>query len=325
MDKEQLLQTIKEFANRGEINLSDITPIFPAAASPQEGDSANRNLAVSRVLYAIGGLVVLTGLIVLLVRMWNSFSAFEQISVTLGSSIALYIAAVLLYNYRNIKPVSLVLFTISAVMMPIGIFIVLHHYSTGSNIWLAQIMIAGLPAAVFFLTSLFFRHPIFHFIPILFSTWTLYALMGLILENSRVGYQIAEKIWAYFTLAISIGYILLGYFFHSKEDRRPLASPLYFFGAVGLLGSTFNLSIQQEFWVFLYFFVIFLSIYLSTVLRSRSFLILGAIGLIAHIGRITAEYFGDSLNWPLMLIFSGFIVIGVGYGTVWLNNRFLKK
>ena len=69
--------------------------------------------------------------------------------------------------------------------------------------------------------------------------------------------------------------------------------------------------------------LIFGAFYGSVYLRSGSMLILASLFLIAHTIKLTAEYFVNSVGWPVALICFGFVIIGVGYGTLYLNKTFI--
>lgn len=326
MTKAELLNEIKRMAASQELAEADLVQAYRTGAGIPASPSAKLNrlqLDAAKILYGLGGLIVIAGLIFLIVQMWDSFGAAAQIAVTLGSAIALYAAAVLLHQQNTSRLISTVFFLVSAIIMPISIFVTLHHLSPGGNIWLGQLIIAGLPAIVYGLTYALFRHPLLLFISILLSTWTLYALLGYLLDQAGVS-RTAEEIWAYWTMLTGASYLLLGYAF-SQTDKKPLTSALYFLGSGAALGSGFTLSNMQEAWLFIYFILILAAIYLSTLLRTRSLLFFGALYLILHLTHISFEYFADSLGWPLALIISGFMIIGIGYGTVTLNKRFISS
>jgi hypothetical protein len=66
-------------------------------------------------------------------------------------------------------------------------------------------------------------------------------------------------------------------------------------------------------------------ILLSIWLKSKSFLVFGALFLMIYILKITSEYFTNSLGWPLALVLAGLLLIGIGALSVWLNKRYLGK
>lgn len=327
MTKQETLHGIQALAAHGEITEAELLQALRAGAklpASSNGGLIEQHFTITKVLYAIGGIIVLAGLIFLLMETWNSFSAAAQIFISLGSAIALYVAAVLLQSYERFRPIASLFFVIAGVVMPIGIFITLHHLSPGGNEWLGQIIMATIPAAVYFISFILFRQPILILIALLFATWALYALVGLMLDETQIGNELAGELWSYLTAIIGVAYGLLGYSF-IKTDKENLTGPLYCLGSAATLGAGFALTFFQDVWVVLYFIVILAAIYLSTVLRSRSMLLFGAIALVAQLAHISFEYFADSLGWPLALILAGFMLIGVGYGTFYLNKKYLGK
>lgn len=328
MTKQELLQALSDMIARGELSVSEVLQVAqPSAASaPAPTSTIEHHFTITKVLYAIGGIIVMAGLIFLLMEMWDAFSAAVQIFISLGSAIALYCAAVLLHQYERFRPIAALFFVIAGVVMPIGIFITLYHLSPGGNEWVGQLIMAGIPTIVYFLTFALFRQPILFFIALLFATWTLYAVVGLMLDETELGYELASEIWSYLTMIVGLAYGLIGFSFaESNSEQKNLTGPLYLLGSAGTLGAGFALTFLQDVWVVLYFIVILAAIYLSTVLRSRSILLFVAVALVAHLTHISFEYFANSLGWPLALILAGFMLIGVGYGTFYLNKKYLGK
>ena len=65
-------------------------------------------------------------------------------------------------------------------------------------------------------------------------------------------------------------------------------------------------------------------LFLSVALKSRAMLVIGSLYLMGYILKITAEYFSDSLGWPISLVIAGFALIAVGYGTFRINQKYIK-
>ena len=75
----------------------------------------------------------------------------------------------------------------------------------------------------------------------------------------------------------------------------------------------------------LYPFLAFGGMVLSvSVLRSRLALTISTFAVISYIIYFTAEYFADSIGWPVALILLGFTIIGIGYFSINLNRKYLK-
>ena len=70
--------------------------------------------------------------------------------------------------------------------------------------------------------------------------------------------------------------------------------------------------------------MVFGGVFLSVYMKSRSVLIASTLFLVAHVVYITSEYFADSLGWPISLVLLGFVFIGLGYGSVTINKKYIK-
>ena len=132
---------------------------------------------------------------------------------------------------------------------------------------------------------------------------------------------------AYRFVGIGASFMVLGYAFRVLFTK--VITPwLYAFGALAVLGGTFALQgfkpDQSAFWEIIYPGLVFGAMFIAIFLRSRAVLIFGAAFLVGDIFKLTSEYFQDSLGWPLMLVLAGFLLIGVGYLTFYLNNKYLK-
>ena len=96
---------------------------------------------------------------------------------------------------------------------------------------------------------------------------------------------------------------------------------IYGFGTLAILGAGIFIGGVFDLILIALIFAVF---YGSVYLKSRSMLIFGAIFLMAHIIKLTSKYFVGSVGWPVALIIVGFLVIGVGYMTFYLNKRFMS-
>ena len=324
MTSEEILSELQKKIASGEVTVSEIKQVLAASNNDEPSASfSGVRLDVTKILYGGGGRVVLVGLAFLIYQMWDSFGPWAQVVVSLGGSLALYVMAVLLQFDRQVTTLSAVLFVISALLMPFGIFITLHHFAPGDNLWLGQLLMSGLPAAVFFSTHRFFRHNAIYFVSLLLATWAFFSLIGLLLDATTVASAVLAEIWAYVTLFTGFSYVFISRSFRGSAQAS-LMGILYLLGGSTGLGAGIALTALQDVWLVLYFLLVLGSMYAGIFLPSRTLLLLGAVGLIVHLTRISLEYFADSLGWPFALIISGFIIIGVGYGTLVLNNRYIK-
>jgi len=130
--------------------------------------------------------------------------------------------------------------------------------------------------------------------------------------------------YEYRVLLVGLTYILLGYSL-ARHKLKPLTGWLYSFGVLGFLGAALALGgwtpNQNMFWEISFPAFSLGAMFVSIYLKSRSFLIFGAIFLMAYLLKITAEYFTDTLGWPLALVLAGLALIGIGFGTFYMKKQ----
>jgi hypothetical protein len=313
MDKQTTLQSLKQFVTTGEITRHDVDEVFREVHEAKGIKSIN----FSQVLYYIGAGIVLIGIFVLVAQHWAEFNFFTRLLVTLGSGIAAYAVAAMFTQHQTAKQVAPAFFLISAILIPMGLGVLFDN--AGFNIGEAavQFTIALILTALFGLSYYVFKKNVVLLFMIGFATWAFFAFVNMLIGDVPIARTL--NLYTYITMAIGLSYIAIGYSFN-KTVRKELTGVMYFFGVFGFLAAAFSLG---GFWEIIYAGLALGAILLSTQLRSRSFLIFGAIFLMAYLVKITAKYFSDSFGWPLALVLAGLMLIGVGYFTFYLNKKYL--
>jgi uncharacterized membrane protein YidH (DUF202 family) len=102
---------------------------------------------------------------------------------------------------------------------------------------------------------------------------------------------------------------------------RKIGSIYLFLAYAGVLFSALFLS---GFWDVLYALLAVGAISLSVKMRTSIGLVVSAIGVGIYVIKISSKYFADSLGWPLALIIIGFVIIGLGYFTYYLNKKYIS-
>ena len=287
------------------------------------GGAREEGLSVTQILYYIGGAIVVVGIAVFVGQKWNELSSFFRIFMTLGSGIACFVAAALLSVDLRLGRLPDAFHLMAALLFPTGIFVTLNELGFRGGDWGPGLIFLSL-AAAYALASVVYRRNLLFLFTIIFGT-----IATLLLTDAMVaGEPIFDggRYAAYRILGIGLSYCVFAYAWRDTP-RRELSGVLYGFGSLGVLASALALGGWKPdaylAWEITYPGLAFGAMFLSLWLRSRSMLVFGAIAVMAYIGKITAEYFADSLNWPLMLILAGFVLIGMGYLTYHLNRKYL--
>lgn len=310
MNKQETLAFIQRQIESGVITREE------AAGMPSMGVDTveNKSHNLINTFYGIGGVIVVIGVIILVVQNWQDIGFVGQMLVTLGLSLVTFISA-LIFNRPQHDKLSQVFFTISAALAPIGVVVFCNEMGIEIERWGTQTIVALILFTIYLAAYYASKKNILVFISTVFATWAYYAILLNVLEGSS-GIMASDSAlilkWA--TIILGACYIVLGNRF------TPLRDFFYNVGALGILSAGIMIG---GFFDVIYIAFIFAAFYGSVYLKSRGMLTLGAMFLIAHIIKITSEHFAGSVGWPLALVFIGFVVIGIGCGTLWINRKYI--
>lgn len=87
-------------------------------------------------------------------------------------------------------------------------------------------------------------------------------------------------------------------------NYKPAIGFWYFMATVSFLWGAYDWLYNTRFEV-LFLGLCVLTIYLSTITKSKAILFTSTIGLLAYIGRYTMLHFVSSIGWPVSLILIG--------------------
>ena len=296
----------------------DDSPVI--AAAPAEAHASSRGLI--NAFYAIGAIIAVVGVSILVGQHWNDICFAGRILVSLGIALISYLAAIIL-NKPEQKTVSQVLFTVSAALGPLGAYVLLDQAGVtfDSSVQLMTAVILGL----IFGTALWIsRRPVLTIITIAYGTWAYFALID---RAFSPHYWWDNDLYKWAVIILGIAYLLIAYGLRianasAEKEKAAVKSMLYGAGTLAVLGA--SITIGGIFDIVM-IALIFAAFYGSVYLRSRAMLLLAGFFLMAHLVKLTSKYFVDSIGWPVALILVGFLIIGVGYGTFYVNKTYLKK
>lgn len=326
MNKDQFLQLVKNISAQKLVSREELIAAYDSATAIPKPTGLNKHVGISEILYYLGGTIVFIGVSILIWQNWNTLNSLTKILTTLGIGFTSYLIGVVFSRDEKLDAVGQAFFLISALVIPIGLYVVfdLGQLNVVDNA--TQSVISGILFATYIASYFIFRRTIFIIFSIIYGTWLFFSLTNLVMGSSP---EVIEfKLNEYRSLLVGLSYILLGYYF-SATDKAPLTGVLYVFGLLGFLGAGIVLGgwtpNQNVIWELIYPGIVFGVIFLSVYLKSREFLALGTIFLMIYLLKITAEYFSKGLGWPLALMISGFLLIGVGYLGFYLNKKYFKS
>ncbi|MEK7644826.1 MAG: DUF2157 domain-containing protein [Patescibacteria group bacterium] len=334
MDKQSLLDLISRQIAAGTVSASEIQAVLQAQtgnATDLSASSGHRITATS-ILYGIGALVLIAGIGSFVFRFWDDLNGAVRIAITLGLAAAAYIAGALLRGDADHGKISRILFFVSGILAPIGMFVSLDTAGIDYATFGWSTTICLLLTAIYGASLFIFRGVEFAFFTLVFATCTIYAAVGYFLDISGSA-NLFEDTYEYVTIALGTAYLLIQSTLSGRRgtetvearDERAFDRFLTFFGAAGILGALIALSgwsPEQSFlWEFVSVLAVLGGLYLASRSGNRTLLKTSALFVFILIIRFTSEYFVDSLGWPIALIFAGIALLAAGYGLVALGKR----
>jgi uncharacterized membrane protein len=341
MDKPQIIAFIEGQLATGKITREDLVGLVGVATQGTQSMSSGTTPSMSvtpvampaataetsnkliQVLYIIGAVIVIIGAIILVAQNWNEIGFMGRILVTLGISLAAYIAGIVQRSSEH-KVLSQIWFLISALLAPLGSYVLLSEASVDFTST-TQIITSAILAVIYGTALLVTKRNILVLITVAFATWTYYALL---IKVFGVNYYDMDFIkWA--TMLLGVSYLLIAFGYSARgedteesRDKAPISNTMYGLGTLAVLGG--GISIGGYFDMVL-ILMIFGSFYASVYLKSRMMLFVASVFLVGHIIKLTSKYFVNSIGWPVALIAVGLLVIGVGYVTFYLNKKFISS
>lgn len=322
MDKQQIISLIESQIKLGNVSKSDILSLFRDKDGELYKDAPSKN--ITHTFYGIGAIIAIVGVVILVGQNWQEIGFLGRILSTMGVCLVTYISA-LLFGKPEQNLISSSMFVISTALLPLSSYVLLEEAGIKFD-WKSQLVTALVALLLFLVAWKISKKNILALISLGFSSWAYYALIMKVVEYSSNNSDILK--WA--TMLIGISYIILAYSYKKiwpanddldEIEKDRIQGIVYGLGTLGVLGA--GISIGGVFDL-IFIAMIFGAFYGSVYLRSRMMLILGALFLMGHIVKLTSKYFVNSIGWPVALIIVGFLIIGIGYMTFYLNRRFIS-
>lgn len=323
--KEEVLDYIRILSEQKVLTKEELDAAFDSGSGVKTDIVFTKKLGIAEILYYIGGAVVFLGIAILLAQNWSVLGFGTKVLATLGSGIAAYFVGVLFGREERTETAGSAFYLISAMVMPIGLWIVFDYAGFDASSYASQTFISGILLAIYLLSYVIFRKNIFTLFSIIFGTWIFFSLTSLMVDGGS--YFDSWKFYEYRVLVASIAYMLIGYAF-SRNERAPLQGFLFGFGIFGFLSASLALGgwepNQNIFWELIYPGLVFGALFLSVKIKSKAFLTWGTVFLMAYILKITSEYFSSGLGWPFALVIAGLAMIGAGYMSFSIKKNYLS-
>lgn len=322
MNKQDLITELKNKISSGDISRSELENLV------QHMDNSQKN-KLPTIAYYLGAAIVFIGIFVLVIQNWQFFNFLSRFLITAGSAAVAYITGAYLTKHGK-DNASQVPFLISGLVAPLALYVIFNKIGiVGSDYNLFATLTSGILLAMFLYSTFLFKKPILTFFSISYATWLFFsftsflATPAIVFQNSLIN---KPEFLEYRALTTGLAYIILGVYF--SKQQNPLENIYHTLGALIFLTSAVFLGgyrpYQNTFWEITFPALACGSIFISTLLKRNSYLVLGSLFLMIYIFKITSEYFSQNLGWPLSLILTGFAFISLGYYSLYIKKKYIN-
>lgn len=317
-DKVALLASLRQAVTAGLISTDEVMAALGASPSPvpvvePAQQSISRISAVQLIQY-IGGFIVLLGIGTFTATFWEDIGSVERVLIAFGGALVTYILGLTLMARDTVSHSGVAFQVIAGCLFPFG-FAVVFQESFGLNLT-AELLatISGVLLVGYALTYLRVRHMIFTLFMLAHSITFLYAGVYSLLPNPSIEFM------AHLTLLVGAAGIYVGSTFRGTLNE-PLESIMHFLGSAAMLISPVAVFGSIPVWELLYPFLIAFVLYLALRMKNKRMLIVGVLGIMGYVMYLTGQYFADIVGWPVALIFTGILLIVIGYLTVRYKDK----
>jgi hypothetical protein len=289
-----------------------IDEISTALKGGKEFKAQTSGSILSRLFGYVGGIFIFVGLAIYVGMKWNDLNSIGRILLTLGSGFCAFILALVFTTDQRFEKAATPIFLVAALLQPTGIIVMINEYSHGGDpaygLLFMNFVMAVQQGCAFWAKD----RAVLALTTIVFGLGFFTVAFDLLHLNHNL-------------IGVTIGASLTCIAWSLDTSRHKSIAPLcYFFGSIIFLTAAFDWLRHTPIEI-LFLGLACGTIFLSTVARSRTLLLVGTLALVGYIGDFIAEHFAHNLNAPLAVMLAGFLLIGLGLIAVKINNKYIKQ
>lgn len=322
MNKEQLLRELNQKIKSGEVSRDEVLRSLSKVDADKQAGHKMREVS-TKLLYVIGAAIIIIGVIILIAQVWDDINSFERTVLTFGLGLLMVGGGAALIqdeSHEHNEQLGTAFHSIGGVLLPIGAAVLISEYELAVNSLWPAVLIYFLIFGMYLWMSQIQKYAVVTFFAIASGTTVAYLLLGALVQSYNA-YNYGD-LYAYLTMVIGANYISIARILRGKN--KSISGFLDVAGSIALLGAAFSQVIDSSAWEMFYFLILFGALFMSVYIKSRMVLAVSTIFLIIYISYITSQYFADSLGWPVLLVFLGFMFIGLGYASVSISKKYIE-
>ena len=324
MQKEELLNSITEAARSKIATLREVEDAFALGLTTDTDLLAHKRISVSDAMYLVGGLVIVMGISVLVGQHWAELHPVVRILSTLGAASVAFVSGLLLSRKPEFTIWSAAFYLISAILMPLGVYVLFDSLQIGNLSLGTEVWISGIAFLFHGVVLAKLKKGIHLLFTLVYGIWFYYMALVYLFGQQ----QFNSDQFSYITIVLGVSLGFLGVAIARSQFHR-IAGLLYGTSTALVLGSSLALQgyvpTASLFWEGIFPIIAFGFIFLSSSLKSRFMLVVASVMLMGYIMKLTSEYFAGDLGWPLALVIAGLLLMAVGYLAFVMNKRYLGR
>jgi uncharacterized membrane protein len=301
----EALGEIADIAIRHQLSADDISRALQDAQTSRPVQRSSGILA--RVLAYLGGIFVLAGVALFTGMQWDQLNSAARVLVTLGTGFAVYLFALATMTDPRYARATTPMLLIAALLQPTGIVVMLDEYARGGQPEHGLLFMCGVMFVQQFLTFLAKHRTVLLFFAIFFGA----AGFGTLCDILEIDFEFTA-------FALGIGLTCVAYAL-DRTVHKAITPFWYFSGAGFFLYGAFDLLNDTALEI-AYFGIAAGVMYLATVARSRTLLLLSVLALTSF----TGYFFRESLASAFGLILMGVLLIGLSALAMQLNRKYIQ-
>lgn len=296
------------------------------SSQSNKADSWTSLMSIKKILYVLGGLVLMIGIVFYIAEIWMYLGSFGQIMVTFGVGIFLLFLGYI-YNNYGAHILSNVFNILGSMLFLFGGLVVLTiiDSETSINVTETWLFISLLLSAVFFTVLAFVQKSLpLVFFAISCAVASVYVFLLVIYVNFIISRLVQTELVQWTN--IILGMLLLYFMAPLKRTFAGKISPLLGFAGLNLvLLTVWWRMFDSGLWELVFLFACVGVIALNVFMRNTILMFIGVIYLFAYIVYITNKYFAYSIGWPIAMMFLGVVLLSLGYVTFKVYDSYLKQ
>lgn len=325
VDPNKVLSDLSNLVKNGRVSREQVLNVLgekPIQSPPPKQAPVGR-INLQRIMYYIGGFIVLLGIVIFIAQFWDSMTQVGRTAIALSSALSAYALGYYFFANTPSKDFGHAFFVISAALFPLGVGTALDTIGVPATTPEGASINAAMLFIIFFASYWSLKAAIFLPFSIIAASTFYFTFTLFLFKNVQPIQHFSE----YQILTLGLAYLSIGYYF-SITKRGFMTGLLYFSGLLMVLGTAMILQGFSPrinvFWQLIYPFLLIATFWASIKLQDRLFLIMATLFTFGQILKFTSEYFSKSIGWPISLIISGLVIMGIGYMSFELNKRYLR-